>query len=183
MFKTYHFVQNAQADDLSLLVVLSKLIHFHQQSKNVWVTRSCVIAVLSRLLLVNKHFCVSVRSFSFIPAYYAAEYPNLLECQVLNMEAACSSGRSVTVYQMTCSFLQDLDFDQYCCENLTSYSVDCFLIDYKIRGWEAGCDSNVCVSYWLHEPLLTAWCHVYWTHVQLDAKKRHILGDSTYYIF
>jgi len=116
MCTTYHFIQNAQADDLILLIVLSKLIHFHQQSKNMWVTRSSVIADLSWLLLVNKHFFVSVSSFSFIPAYYAAEYPNLLECQAPNMEAACSSERSVTIYQMTwCSFPQDLDFDQYCC--------------------------------------------------------------------
>jgi len=35
MCTTYHFIQNAQADDLILLVVLSKLIHFYQQSKNV----------------------------------------------------------------------------------------------------------------------------------------------------
>ena len=80
------------------------------------------------MLLLNKRFFVSMRFFSSIPAY-AAEYPNLLECQAPNMEAACSSERSVNVYHMTCSFPQDLDFDQYCCENLTSYSVDCVLID------------------------------------------------------
>jgi len=50
------------------------------------------------------------------------------------MEAACSSERPVTIYQLTwCSFPQDLDFDQYCCENLISYSIDCFLLDCKIR--------------------------------------------------
>lgn len=145
-FKSYNFIQNAQADDLSLLVVLSKLNHFHQQSKNMCVTRSCVIADLIRLPLVNKCFFVSVRSFSSILAY-AAEYPNLLECQAPNMETACSSEMSVTVYQMTCSFPQDLDFDQYCCENLTSYSVDCIVIDCKIRSLAAGCEDNVCVSY------------------------------------
>jgi hypothetical protein len=115
---------------------------------------------------------VSVSSFSFIPAYYAAEYPNLLECQAPNMEAACSSERSVTIYRMTwCSFPQLLDFDHYCCENLISYSVDCFLIDCKIRSWAAGCEVNVCVSYWLLELLLTAPCHIYGTRIQLDTKK------------
>ena len=134
MCKTYHFIQNAQADDLSLLVVLSKLIHFHQQRKNVCVRRSFVIADLSWLLLVNKHFFVCESSFSIIPANYAAEYPKFLECQALNMEAACSSERSDTIYQMTwCSFPQDLDFDQYFYENLISYSVDWFLIDCKMR--------------------------------------------------
>ena len=146
------------------MLVLGNSIHFHQQSRNVWVRRSSVIADLSCLLLVHKHLFVSMSTSHFIPVYYAVKYPNLWECQAPKMEAACFSERSVTIDQMTwCSFSQDLDFDQYCCENLISHSVYCFLIEYKIRSWAAGCEDNFCVSYWLLELLLTAWCHVYRT--------------------
>jgi hypothetical protein len=42
------------------MFILSKLIHFHGQSKNVRVTKSLVIADLSWLLLVNELLFVRV---------------------------------------------------------------------------------------------------------------------------